>query len=262
MTDVNQPEGAVYFIGAGPGAPDLITVRGNRIIKKAECIIFAGSLVNPALFDGLRTPIYDSSKMHLDEIIAVMVEHAENGNIIARVHTGDPCLYGAIAEQMERLDTLGIKYEVVPGVSSAFGAAATLQTELTLPELTQTVILTRRGGRTPVPEKEQLSLLAQHSSTMIIFLSVGMIDEVVKDLKSGGLTEDTPVAVVMRASWKDEKVVRGTLLDIGRKVAGEGIKKTALICVGQVFGNAPLSALSKLYDSEFSHECRSARSES
>jgi precorrin-4/cobalt-precorrin-4 C11-methyltransferase len=258
MTDLKQQHGKVFFIGAGPGAPDLVTVRGNRIIQEADCIIYAGSLVNPALFDGLETPLYDSSGLHLDVIISIMAEHTDQGHVVARVHTGDPCLYGAIGEQIERLDSLSIDYEIIPGVSSAFGAAAALQVELTLPELTQTVILTRREGRTPVPDKEHLSLLAQHCSTMIIFLSVGMIDAVVEDLKKGGLPEDTPVAVVMRATWHDEKQIRGTLLDIGGKVSAEGIKKTALICVGAVFGDIPQAALSKLYDKKFSHEYRTA----
>ena len=211
---MSKNRGTVYFIGAGPGAADLITVRGQKMIEAADCIIYAGSLVNKALFDGCTVPLHDSSGLNLEEIVAIMKETVESGGMVARVHTGDPSLYGATKEQMLRLDRLGIRYEVVPGVSSAFGAAARLNVELTLPEVTQTVIITRRGGRTPVPEAEQLQKLAISGATMMIFLSVGMIAEVVADLRAGGYPEDTPVTVVQRATWPDEKVVRGTLLDI------------------------------------------------
>ena len=250
------PAGKVFFIGAGPGAPDLITVRGKAIIERSACIIYAGSLVNKALFEGCSARIHDSSVLNLDEIIEIIETSVRKGETVARVHTGDPCLYGATMEQMTRLDKLGISYEVVPGVTSAFGAAASLGSELTLPEVTQTVILTRRGGRTPVPEKEQLDYLASHQATMMIFLSVGMIKDVVNDLLKGGYPPDTPVAVVQRATWPDEKVVRGCLADISDTVTRAGISKTALICVGHVFGKDPLIADSKLYDKYFSHGTR------
>ena len=198
--------------------------------------------------------------MNLDEIMEIIKECVADGGVVARVHTGDPSLYGATKEQMSRLDHLDIPYEIVPGVSSAFGAAASLDVELTLPEVSQTVIITRRGGRTPVPEQEELSKLATHGSTMVIFLSVGMITEVIKDLLAGGYTSETPVAVVQRATWPDEKCVHGTLGDIAEKVVKQNITKTALICVGDVFGTSPLVAESKLYDKHFSHGTRSALS--
>jgi precorrin-4/cobalt-precorrin-4 C11-methyltransferase len=184
--------GRVYFIGAGPGAVDLITLRGRRLIDNADCIIYAGSLVNPELFVGCRVPLHDSAGLHLDEMIELMTAVVEQGGTVARVHTGDPSLYGAIKEQMVRLEHRGIAYEVVPGVSSAFAAAAALGAELTLPEVTQSVIITRKEGRTPVPDREHLSRLAASGSTMMIFLSVGMIDDVVADLLAGGYSTADP----------------------------------------------------------------------
>ena len=249
----SRTDGKVYFIGAGPGAVDLITVRGRRLIDTADCIIYAGSLVNPVLFSGCRVPLHDSAALHLEEIIEIMAAVVEQGGTVARVHTGDPALYGAIGEQMARLEQRGIAYEVVPGVSSAFAAAAALGVELTLPEVTQSVIITRREGRTPVPERESLTRLAASGSTMMIFLSVGMIEGVVADLLAGGYSHTTPVAVVMKASWPDQRVVTGTLADIGAAVQVAGIAKTAMICVGEVFSSSQPSVRSRLYDPEFSH---------
>ncbi len=246
----------MYFIGAGPGAPDLITVRGAELIKSAACVIYAGSLVNVALFDQCQAPLHDSSTLHLDQIIELMLVTCRNGGDVARVHTGDPSLYGAIKEQMVRLDEEGIDWEIVPGVTSAFGVAAALGVELTLPEITQSLIVTRRGGRTPVPELEALSLLASHQATLMIYLSVTMIDEVVAELIQGGYRKDTPAAVVMRATWPDQTIVRGSLADIGDKVREARITKTAIICVGRVFGENPFKAASKLYDKQFSHSLR------
>lgn len=257
MQDKPNNKGAVYFIGAGPGAPDLVTIRGQRIIEEADCVIYAGSLVNKEIFAHCQAPLYDSSALHLDQIIDIMVGVTEKGGVVARVHTGDPSLYGAIKEQMARLDQQGIDYEVVPGVSSAFGTAAALGTELTLPEVTQSLIITRRGGRTPVPEEEHLAKLARHGATMMIFLSVGMIADVVEELQAGGYSAETPVNVVQRATWPDEKIIRGTLADIADKVTAAKITKTAIICVGKVFGDTPLTAESKLYDKHFSHGTRS-----
>ncbi len=252
----SKPDGKVYFIGAGPGAVDLITVRGRRLIDAADCIIYAGSLVNPELFKGCRVPLHDSAALHLDEMIEIMAAVVNQGGSVARVHTGDPSLYGAIAEQIARLEQRGIAYEVVPGVSSAFAAAAALGVELTLPEVTQSVIITRREGRTPVPERESLHRLGEAGATMMIFLSVAMIEGVVADLLAGGYPIDTPVAVVMRASWPDQKVVTGTLADIAATVQSAGIAKTAIICVGKVFGSKQPPARSRLYDPDFSHGCR------
>jgi len=258
MTNVSlkNKKGKVFFIGAGPGAVDLITLRGRRLIDTAACVIFAGSLVNPELFEDLSMPLFDSSSMHLDEIISLMADTVRQGGHVARVHTGDPSLYGAIKEQMIRLDELEIDYEIVPGVSSAFGAAAALCAELTLPEVTQSVIITRRGGRTPVPEREQLTRLARHGATMMIFLSVSMIGEVVEDLREAGCSDDLPIVVVKRATWPDQQIIAGNLANIAEQVKVAGIGKTALICVGDAFGRRPIKAVSRLYDKEFSHEYR------
>jgi precorrin-4/cobalt-precorrin-4 C11-methyltransferase len=248
--------GKVSFIGAGPGAADLITVRGLERIRSADRIIFAGSLVNKALFEGCRAPIHDSSSMHLEEIASLMIETCSQGGNVARVHTGDPALYGAIKEQIVRLEAAGVGFEIVPGVTSAFGAAAALGAELTLPEVTQSVIFTRRGGRTPVPVSESLDKLAVHGATMMIFLSASMIEEVVSELLEGAYSLETPVSVVARATWPDEQIVRGTLGDIATKVTASGIRKTALICVGDVFGVDGFKSDSKLYNREFSHGLR------
>jgi len=257
----SEKQGTVAFIGAGPGAADLITVRGLNRIKHAACIIYAGSLVNKEIFDGCRAPLHDSASMHLEEITSLMIETCRQGGNVARVHTGDPALFGAIKEQIMRLDKAGVDYEIIPGVTSAFGAAAALGAELTLPEVTQTVIFTRRGGRTPVPEEEALSKLAVHGATMIIFLSVAMIDDVVSELVEGAYTRETPATVVMRATWPNEKIVRGTLGDIAAKVKIEGIRKTALICVGDVFGDAGFKTDSKLYNRAFTHGHRNGKDE-
>lgn len=248
----------VAFVGAGPGDVELITVKGRRLLDEADCIVFAGSLVNPAILTGCKAVIHDSAGMNLDEIIAVMAAAWQRGENVVRLHTGDPSLFGAIKEQMQQLDALQIPSIVVPGVSSAFGAAAALKAELTLPEIAQTVIITRQGGRTPVPEREQLRLLASHQTTMLIFLSVSMIATVVSELTSGGYPLQTPVVVVERATWDNERIVRGTLSDIAELVQQAGITKTAMICVGRVFADLPLTAVSKLYDREFSHGSRTA----
>ena len=247
----------VYFIGAGPGDPELLTIKGKRIIDQADVIIYAGSLVNEDVLKDRKPQarVYNSAYMTLPEVIRVMEEAEADGLTTARVHTGDPSIYGAISEQMDALDELGIVYEVVPGVSSFVAAAASLKKEYTLPGVSQTVILTRAPGRTPVPEKENMASLAAHKATMIIFLSVGQIGSL-----AGTLAEsygwETPAAVVYKASWPEEKIVRGTLKDIGEKVAEAGIKKTALIVVGEFLGND--YELSKLYDAELETGYRKA----
>lgn len=248
----------VCFVGAGPGDVDLITVKGRQLLDAADCIIYAGSLVNPELLSGCRAIIHDSSLLNLDEIIGIIHKVWQEGGLVVRLHTGDPSVFGAIKEQMVRLDALSIPYMVVPGVSSAFAAAASLRAELTLPEIAQTIIITRQEGRTPVPEREKLKNLAVHQTTMLIFLSVGMLSKVVEELRAGGYTEDTPVAVVERASWINERIVRGTLATICRLVTDEGITKTAMICVGAVFADLPPQTVSKLYDKHFSHGTRKA----
>lgn len=248
----------VYFIGAGPGDPELITMKGKRLIEEADIVIYAGSLVNKALLDYAKKgcAVYNSAQMTLEEVIEVIMQGEASNKRVARVHTGDPSIYGAIREQMDELDKRGIAYEVVPGVSSFLAAAAALKKEYTLPGVTQTVILTRMEGRTEVPGKESIEALAAHNATMIIFLSVGMIEQLVEKLKAG-YPEDTPIAVVYKASWPEQKIVRGTLENIAAKVKEEGIKKTALVVVGNFLGND--YELSKLYDKSFTHEFRSAK---
>ena len=247
----------VHFVGAGPGAPDLITRRGAALLQKADCIIYAGTLVNPALLGLAKADcaIYNSAEMTLEQVLDVMRQMEAAGKITVRLHTGDPAMYGAIREQMQWFDARAIPYEVVPGVSSVFAAAAALRTELTVPEVTQTVILTRQAGRTPVPERESLVRLAAVQATMCIFLSVALIERVVADLLSGGYPVDTPIAVVERASWPDERIVRGSLADIAARVADSGIRKTAMIVVGPAL-SADSRIASRLYDAAFSHEYR------
>ena len=224
----------VHFVGAGSGAADLITLRGKRLLETADVVIYAGSLVNPELLEYTRSDceIYNSAFMTLDEVIKVMEQAENNGKTVIRLHTGDPSVYGAIREQMDRLDSLGIAYDVCPGVSSFCGAAAALKAEYTLPDVSQTVILTRMSGRAPVPERESIESLASHNATMVIFLSTGMLDELSERLIKGGYTADTPAAIVYKATWKDEKVFRCTVGTLAQTAKQNNITKTALITVG------------------------------
>ena len=251
----------ITFIGAGPGDPELLTIKGKRIIDSADVIIYAGSLVNPAVLDGAKkgSKIYNSAEMNLDEVIDVMKDAESKGLSTARVHTGDPSIYGAIREQIDRLDGLGIETKVIPGVSSAFATAAALKMEYTLPDISQTVIFTRMEGRTPMPDGEKLEDLAKHHATMVIFLSVGFLDKMTEQLIAGGYTKDTPVAVVYKASWPEQKIVVGTLKDIAVKVKEAGITKTALTVVGDILGDE--YSLSKLYDKSFTTEFRKGTEE-
>ncbi len=250
----------ISFVGAGPGATDLITIRGARLLRHADVVIFAGSLVDKKLVHlyATKADIYDSAGMTLSEVITVMMDAFDSGREIVRLHTGDPSIYGAIQEQMEALDRLDIDYQVVPGVTSAFAAAAALKQELTLPELSQTVIITRMEGRTPVPEREQLSAIAQLGATMVIYLSVGMVEKVVDQLLQGAYTSATPAAVVCRASWDDEQIIQCTLSDLAEKVSEAGIDRQAMIIVGDVLAarREGLKAKSLLYDGGFSHGFR------
>ncbi len=245
----------IVFLGAGPGDPELITVKGRRLLDEADLIVYAGSLVNVELVNGVQGETFDSAGMDLETIIEHLVKGYQQGRRVVRLHTGDPAIYGAIREQMQWLEREGIPYEVVPGVSSAFAAAATLQKELTVPEVTQTVIFTRQAGRTPVPERESLRRLALAQATMCIFLSVSMIDTVVAELTAGGYPEETGIAVVEKASWPEERIVRGTLADIGAKIKASAIRKTAMIIVGPALSEKSTVA-SKLYAAGFSHEYR------
>ena len=250
----------VHFVGAGPGDAELITVKGARLLGEADVVVFAGSLVDRELVR-LYAPnarVFDSAGMNLEETTSALAQAALDGEKAVRLHTGDPSIYGAIQEQMEELDRLGIGYDVVPGVTSAFAAAATLKQELTLPEVSQTVIITRLAGRTPVPDRERLSEIARIGATLVIYLSVSMIEKVVDELLMGAYTPETPVAVVARATWPDEEVVEGNLSDIASKVKEAGIGKQALILVGDVLRarNEGMRAKSLLYDKGFTHGCR------
>ncbi|MGN0466516.1 MAG: precorrin-4 C(11)-methyltransferase [Lachnospiraceae bacterium] len=248
----------IYFIGAGPGDPELLTIKGKKLIDQADVIIYAGSLVNKEVLSGAKegAKIYNSASMTLEEVLDVMKDAHEKGWDVARVHTGDPAIFGAHREQMDALDKMGIPHKVIPGVSSFLAVSAALQKEYTLPGVSQTVILTRMEGRTPVPPKEKLQDLAKHNSTMVIFLSVGMIEQL-SEILSKEYRKDTPVAVVYKASWEDQKIVIGTLETIAKKVKEAGITKTALTVVGDFLGDE--YELSKLYDKTFSHEFRSAK---
>ena len=248
----------VDFVGAGCGAPDLITLRGKRLLEEADVIIYAGSLVNPELLEYAKPEceIYNSALMHLEEVIDVMKNAEASGKKTVRLHTGDPSVYGAIREQMDRLDELGIAYSVTPGVSSFCGAAAALKAEYTLPDVSQTVILTRMAGRTPVPERESIESLAAHHATMVIFLSTGMLEELSQRLMAGGYSSDTPAAIVYKATWSDEKIVRCTVGTLADSARNNNITKTAIITVGDFLGND--YELSKLYDKHFETEFRKA----
>jgi precorrin-4/cobalt-precorrin-4 C11-methyltransferase len=245
----------IIFLGAGPGDPELITVKGRRLLDEADVIVYAGSLVNPALLKGVRADIHDSAGMDLDAIMDVMITAAKSGRKVVRLHTGDPAVYGAIREQMQWLDREKIEYDVVPGVSSALASAAAVRAELTVPEITQTVIFTRQAGRTLVPERESLRNLAAVQASMCIFLSVSMMERVAGELIEGGYPTETPVAVVERATWPEQRIVRGTLADIAGKIETSGIRKTAMILVGRALADQAASA-SKLYDAGFSHGYR------
>lgn len=249
----------VHFVGAGSGAADLITLRGKALIEASDVIIYAGSLVNPELLSYARPDckIYNSAEMTLDEVIGVMETAEQSGMMTVRLHTGDPCLYGAIREQMDRLDKLSISYDVCPGVSSFCGAAAALKAEYTLPDVSQTVILTRMAGRTPVPDSESIEKLAAHNATMVVFLSTGMLEELSSRLINGGYSADTPAAIVYRATWEDEKVCRCTVAELAKTAKENGITKTALITVGNFLGD--VKSLSKLYSPDFETGFRKAR---
>ncbi len=249
----------VYFVGAGCGAADLITLRGKKLLENADVIIYAGSLVNPELlkYAVSECEIHNSAEMSLDEVIEVIKKAEKGGRNTVRLHTGDPSIFGAIREQMDRLKTLGISYDICPGVSSFCGAAAALKAEYTLPGVSQTVILTRMAGRTPVPESESIESLAVHHGTMVIFLSAGLLNELSKKLIKGGYPPETPAAIVYKASWEDEKIFRCTVSDLAETAEKNGIKKTALITVGNFLGNS--YSTSKLYDPLFETEFRKVK---
>jgi precorrin-4/cobalt-precorrin-4 C11-methyltransferase len=251
----------VYFIGVGPGDPELITVKALKVLKEADVVIYAGSLINPEILKYIKSDakIYDSAKMDREEIIRVMLEEAKRGKIVARLHPGDPHIYGALKEQQDALKKEGISYTVIPGVSSFLAAAAALDIELTLPGVSQTIIITRASLRaTPVPESESLASLARHKATLVIFTGIHLIERIVKELLKGGYPPETPVGVVYKASWPEQIVLKGTLQNIAKMVKEARIYRTALIIVGDVVEPKHYE-LSKLYDPNFTHSYRKAR---
>ena len=250
----------IHFVGAGSGAADLITVRGQKFLQEADIIVYAGSLVNPQLLDYAKPgcSIYNSAKMTLEEVMEVMIEGAEQGKTVVRLHTGDPCLYGAIREQMDILDEKGLDYDYCPGVSSFCGAASALNLEYTLPDVSQSVIITRMAGRTPVPPKESIESFAAHNATMVVFLSTGLLEELSRRLIAGCYSEDTPAAIVYKATWDDEKSFVCTVGTLAQTAAENNITKTALMIIGDVVGCRNYDR-SKLYDPTFTTEFRQGK---
>ncbi len=250
----------IHFVGAGCGAADLITVRGQRLLAEADVIIYAGSLVNPALLenrkDGCR--VYNSAEMTLEEVLAVMYDAEEKGLLTVRLHTGDPCLYGAIREQMDALDKRGIRYDYTPGVSAFCGAAAALNMEYTLPDVSQSVVITRMAGRTPVPERESVRAFAAHRATMVLFLSAGLLEKAQEELLAGGYEPDTPAAIVYKASWPDERTYLCTVSSLAACALENNVRKTALIIVGDAVKQSGY-ARSELYNPTFATGFRSAK---
>ena len=251
----------VYFVGAGTGAADLITVRGMRLLEQADVIIYAGSLVNPELlaYAKKECEIFNSATMTLSEVLAVMQQSQEAEKMLVRLHTGDPSIYGAIREQMDELDRLGIPYESCPGVSACFGAAASLNLEYTLPGVSQTLIITRMEGRTGVPQKESIESLAAHQASMAIYLSTGMLRELSRRLMAGGYAENTPAALIYKATWPEEEAYICTVETLAQVAEEHGIKKTALVLVGDVITHGNYQK-SRLYAADFSTEFRQAKS--
>ena len=250
----------VYFVGAGTGAVDLITVRGMRLLEKAGVIIYAGSLVNPDLLDYAKKDcqIHNSARLTLDEVIDIMKKASEEDKTIVRLHTGEPSIYGAVREQMDELDKLGIEYESCPGVSACFGAAASLNLEYTLPDISQSLIITRMEGRTKVPPRESIESFAAHQASMAIYLSTGMLDELSRRLLAGGYREDTPAALVYKATWPEEEKYICTVKTLAETAREHKITKTALVLVGDVIGHRNYEK-SRLYAPDFSTEYRQAK---
>ena len=248
----------VHFVGAGSGAPDLITVRGARLLSEADVIVYAGSLVNPALLDYAKPgcEIHDSARLTLEQVIDIVRAAEAAGKVTVRLHTGDSSIYGAVREQFDLLDALGIEYDVCPGVSAFCGAAAALKAEYTLPEVSQSVIITRAAGRTPVPERESLRSFARHRATMVLFLSTSLADDIQQELIEGGYPPETPAAIVFKATWPEQAIYRCTVGTLADTVRGNGLTKTSLIVIGDFLGRD--YERSKLYDPGFTTEFRQA----
>lgn len=254
-------EPKVYIVGAGPGDPDLITVKGLRILQEADVVLYTDSLVSEELIARAKptAEVHKSAGMDLEQMVELMVERTQEGKSVARVHTGDPAVYGAILEQMGLLKKANVSFEIIPGVSSVFAAAAALQAELTVPELTQTLILTRASGRTPVPEREELQSLASHHSTIALYLSATLTKKVMRELIDAGWSPDTPVAVVQRASWPDQLIVRTTVGQLDEAMKENGIRSHAMILAGWALDPTLIDKdehRSKLYDKSFTHRFR------
>lgn len=263
-------EGKVYFIGGGPGDPELLTLKAKRLIEEADVVIYADSLVHPAIvgFASDDAAVYGSKDMDLDEIMRVTLEAASQGKVVARIQSGDPSVYGAMLEQMRVLEAADVDYEIIPGVSAAFAAAAKLKAELTVPDVTQTVIMTRAQGRIAMPPREQLQDLAAHGCSLIIFLGITRMPRIVRDLETAGYPTDTPVAIAYRVGWEDEQIIRGTLADIAGKVRDAKITRQALVMVGKAVDPALRDpelipdeefATSHLYSGDYTHLFRRSR---
>lgn len=249
----------VYFVGSGPGDPDLLTIKAKKLIQKAQTLVYSGSLLNPKILRYCKNAeLHDASKLVREEIFEILKSNALQGRFVVRLHDGDPSIYGAIREQIDNLKKIGIDSEVVPGVSSVLASAASLGTELTLPGVTQTIIITRPGSRTAVPKRERISELAKHRATMVFYLGVHLIADIVKEAIDGGYPLSTPAAVVYKASWDDEKIIKGTLKDIVDKTRQEKITRTAIVIIGEVI-KPKYYEYSRLYDKTFSHGFRKAK---
>ncbi len=255
----------IYIVGAGPGDPDLVTVKGLKMIQTADVVMYTDSLVNQELIAKAKpeAEVVKTAGMHLDEMVQAIVDRVNDGKVVARVHTGDPAMYGAIMEQMAILKQHDITCEIIPGVSSVFASAAAVGAELTIPDLTQTLILTRAEGRTPVPEMEKLKDLASHHCTIALFLSATLTKKIVKELQAAGWSDDTPIAVVQRATWPDQKIVRTTLINLDEDMRKNGIRKHAMILAGWALDRNihEKDYRSKLYDKTFTHGFRKAVTE-
>ena len=250
----------VYFVGCGPGDPDLITIKAKKLIQKADVVVYSGSLIPPKIIKFCKKgKLYNAAKLVREEIFELLKKNAKKNKVVVRLHDGDPTIYGAIREQIDNLRKIGIQSEIIPGVTSFLASAAVLETQLTLPGITQTIIITRAEKRTKVPKKEKISELAKHKDTMIFYLSIHLLSKIVKESIQGGYSKSTPAAVVYRASWNDQKVITGTLNDITKKVWNEKITRTAIIIIGDVI-NPKTYEYSKLYDKTFSHGYRKAKS--
>ena len=249
----------VFFVGCGPGDPELITVKAKKLIQKADVVVYSGSLIPPAILKLCKKgKLYDAAGLVREEIFDILYKNAKKEKLVVRLHDGDPSIYGAIKEQIDNLDEKGISSKVIPGVTAFLASAAALETQLTLPGITQTIIVTRAESRTKVPKREKISELAKHKATLIFYLSVHLLSDIVKESIAGGYKKSTPVAVVYRASWKDQKIVKGTLGDIVKKIKMEKITRTAIVIISDVIDSKSYE-YSKLYDKKFSHGYRKAK---